>query len=225
MCGRFTLTADQQMLKAYLDAGYDIKDVPDFDVPRYNIAPSQQIISLLSDGHDYRVGTLKWGFIPPFAKDDAFSIINAKSETLDTKPAFKSSFLSKRCVVLADGFYEWQTKDGQKHPFYIYLKDHSIFAMAAIWHTHQSSSGLKHHTVAIVTTHANEMMSSIHDRMPVMLNHKDVYDWLNPSIKDVHLLKSLLKPYDTKGMQHHEVSSYVNTFKHDDPSCIVPVKT
>lgn len=223
MCGRFTLTADQDMLQAYIRAGYDIKDVPLFDVPRYNIAPSQQVIALLHDGTKHRVGTLTWGFIPPFAKDvSSFSIINAKAETLDQKPAFKQAFTKQRCIILADGFYEWKKENNLKRPMYIYLNDHRIFAMAGIWNTYISEDGNKHHTTAIITTEANQLMSSIHDRMPVILDRDAINMWLDHK-QSYDTLKGLFEPYDTKKMMAHEVAPLVNRPTNDVADCIKPL--
>ena len=223
MCGRFTITVSYDELVEHLNSHYGISDASLFDVPRYNVAPSQEIITVLNDGKSNRVGYLKWGFVPPFAKDEniGFSMINARSETIFDKPSFMDSAIHRRCVILADSFYEWKKDD--KMPLRIFLNNQKIFPMAGLWTTYKKSDGTKLHTVTILTTKANPFMASIHDRMPVILTNEREKIWLNPNIKDALTLKSLLIPYDYESMSAYPVSKHVNQAKIDTIDCITPV--
>jgi putative SOS response-associated peptidase YedK len=225
MCGRFTVTVSYQELEEHLKEYYDIHELPLFDVPRYNIAPGQNIISVLNDGSKHRVGYLKWGFIPPFSKDESigFQMINAKAETIFDKVSFKDSAIHKRCVILADSFYEWKKEDKGKTPHRIYLKNQKMFSFAGLWTTYQKSDGTKVHTATILTTEPNELMSSIHFRMPVILNKEDEKVWLNPRIKDKNTLLKVLKAYPSELMSADIVSNYVNQAKNDSIECIQPI--
>ncbi|MCK7485019.1 MAG: SOS response-associated peptidase [Bacillus subtilis] len=140
-------------------------------------------MTVLSDGVRYRVGELKWGLVPPFASDPkiGYSMINAKSETLFEKPSYRASIAKKRCVILADGFYEWKTEGSQKIPHRIVLKDQKLFAMAGLWSAYQREDGSKLFTCTIITTQANPLVATIHDRMPVILEGANLKEWLDPN--------------------------------------------
>jgi len=222
MCGRFTLTVDLEDLRVYLNETYGIEELSrDIQVPRYNVAPSQKVIAVIHDGQSYRVGLIKWGFIPHDAKDDnmGFQMINAKSETLLEKMAFKDSFKTKRCVILADGFYEWLKENQKKLPMRILMKDERIFPMAGLWSSYTTAEGEKIYTTTIITTKANTIVSNIHERMPVILDRKAEKLWLNPHTK-IDSLTSLLKPYDASKMTMYPVTPKVNNSTFEDPSCI-----
>jgi putative SOS response-associated peptidase YedK len=226
MCGRFTISISADELKEYLKESYEIEEVnAEFDLPRYNVAPGQPIISIINDGKKNRVGLFKWGLVPSFSKDEKIgnSLINAKSETLIEKPSFKSSYESKRCVIIANGFYEWKKEEKQKTPMHIKMIDSSIFPIAGLWSTYTKTDGSKLHTATIITTEANTLVSTIHDRMPVILTEENKKIWLNPQIKDTSILQKLLKPYDASLMQSYPVSSLVNSATNDTPECIVSV--
>lgn len=222
MCGRFTISVSYEELVEYLDEEYQIKDIPLFDLPRYNVAPGQEVISILHDGTKYRVGNLKWGFIPSYAKDEniGFSMINAKSETIFEKRSFIESVKSKRCVVLADSFYEWKKENNQKIPMRILVKDKKIFPIAAIYNTYQTKEGKKIHTVSLLTTEANELMKTIHERMPVILNQKSLSTWLNIAYKDSNVLSDCFKSYPSEFMEMYQVSKDVNKASIDEPYLI-----
>jgi putative SOS response-associated peptidase YedK len=225
MCGRVTISAPKEEISKYL---YDYFSINDFDInsynPRYNISPSQSVLSIISDGQHYRAGYLKWGFIPEYSKDDKTYIINARSETIDTKPTFKKAFLYKRSIIPVDGFYEWKKEHTSKTPMRIMMKDSSIFALACIWGTYIKEDNSKIHTFSIITTEANKLMQEIHDRMPVILNNDNIKLWLDPKNNDPKLLKSLLIPYDDTKMIAYPVSSEVNNPKNDYESLIKIVK-
>ncbi|MDX9692483.1 MAG: SOS response-associated peptidase [Acholeplasmataceae bacterium] len=222
MCGRFTITVSYEELVHHLKDYYEIDDVSLFDVPRYNVAPGQEVISILNDGSKNRVGLLKWGFIPPYAKDEkiGFSLINAQAETIFSKPTFMDSAMSKRCVVIADSFYEWQKDDTEKKPMLIFLRDQKLFSFAGLWTTYKKSDGSKINTVTIITTTPNELMTNIHHRMPVILSKEDEKIWLNPRIKNQDVLQHLLKPYPSAHMDYYRVSSVVNNTRNESIECI-----
>lgn len=221
MCGRFTITVSIGELKSYLRQFYDI-DLEDklFDLPRYNVSPGTDVIAVIHDGKKYRVGLLKWGFLPFFAKDDKQIIVNAKGETIDQKPSFKKSFESKRCLILADGFYEWARQQNDKIPMRFIKKDHSIFPMAGIYDTYIKPDGSKVHTACVITTYANEIMKPIHDRMPVIVDSKDIQKWFISKSEEAKLF---LKPYPSELMDVYQVSRKVNDAKNQDASLILKI--
>ncbi len=220
MCGRITFTFSKGELQGYLKEQYHIEQVNiDVDLPRYNVAPGQEIISVINDGNKNRVGLLKWGFIPSFAKDEkiGFKMINAKAETLFQKPSFIEAIKSRRCVILADSFYEW---DKGRQPYRIFTKGQKIFPLAGIWNTYRRANGVHVHTVAIITTTANKPMRKIHERMPVILDEAQQERWLDTSIKTEAQIKTLLKPYPDEALDMYPVSMHVNSPIHDDKLCI-----
>lgn len=223
MCGRFTLTVSKDQLEALLKSRYDILDSTNFKLPRYNISPSSEVISILHDGKRHRVGQLKWGFRPKFSSTDKpLEIINIKGETVFEKPIFKESFLKRRCTILADSFFEWNRDKKDKNP-YRFMTDNGLFAMAAIWQTVETKTGEKIHTVAIITTESNDFMHAIHDRMPVILTKEEEQIWLNNQIKDVKILEKLIKPFDAQHMYYERVSNFVNNPKNDDIAVIAKI--
>ncbi|MBI9008769.1 MAG: SOS response-associated peptidase [Tenericutes bacterium] len=223
MCGRYGISVTKKELKDYLGEHYNI-DVLDENiiVPQYNIAPGQNVVSLINDGTKYRVGLLKWGFVPPWSKDESvgYKMINARSETVKEKPAFKKSFCQKRCVIIADGFFEWYRTTSTKTPYYFYLKNNNIFGFAGLYTVFLREDGSKVYTCTIITTKANSLMEGIHDRMPVILNEVTAKQWLNPSLSDSATLEKILVQYDPKEMAFHQVSSRVNKTSNNDKEII-----
>lgn len=199
MCGRFTLITTLE----YLISEFDIQLAFDEDLfaTSYNIAPTQPIVSIINDGTNNRMGHLKWGLIPTWAKD----------ETVDEKPSFKRSFYQRRCIIPMDSFYEWKRDGKAKIPMRIKMKDDSLFGVAGLWETWKASNGTAIHTCTILTTEPNELMADIHDRMPVILPKEMRSVWLNPAVKDKEELKSLLVPYKSDDMTAYEVSDKVNS--------------
>ncbi|QWB96158.1 SOS response-associated peptidase [Mycoplasmatota bacterium] len=226
MCGRFTLAVSAKQLSDYVLDRYHIDDFSSKEkLPKFNVAPGSEIISILHDTKKYRIGSLKWGFVPSFAKDDvSFQMINAKAETLFDKPSFKKASLSQRCVVLADSFYEWDKTDKNEPPRRILTTDQKIFPMAAIWNTFIKDDGTKVHTVAIVTTKSNDMMSQIHDRMPVILNKKGEDVWLNPMNQNPKDLKKILIPYQSHKMKMYKVSKKINASSYDFEDALIEIE-
>jgi putative SOS response-associated peptidase YedK len=225
MCGRFTVTVSNELLEEYLQDAFGIQTKAQFNLPRYNVAPGQEVIAIISDGNKNRVGTLHWGFVPPFAKDEkiGFKMINARSETIMEKPSFKPSFITKRCLILADSFYEWKRKEKEKIPYRFLLKDQTLFTMAGIYTTYIRDDGTKHHSCSIITTKANALLHEIHERMPVILTKHDRDAWLNPKTQDLEYLQNVLIPYDATNMRMYQVSQVVNNAKSDTAECIKEV--
>jgi len=219
MCGRYSLFSDIRIIEErFGEVTFD----EDEYAPSYNIAPSQQILTVINDGSKNRLGYLKWGLLPPWAKDPkvGFKMINARSETVHEKPSFRESFKKKRCLIVADSFFEWKRTDHDKVPMLIKLKSGEPFAMAGLWETWKSSTGEPIHTCTILTTEPNELMSSIHDRMPVILKTEDEQTWLDSSIQDINQLQRLLLPFENNLLEAFEVSTMVNSPKNNSPAII-----
>lgn len=223
MCGRFTLVTNLVLW----NARFQIEVIP-FDMqPRYNIAPGQLIPAIISDQGKRRIGQLKWGLVPFWSKDEkvGYKMINAKSETLREKPAFKNLFARKRCIIPADGFYEWKKVGKEKRPMRIMMKTGEPFAFAGLYDTWTSLEGDKLHSCTIITTKPNEVVADIHDRMPVILNEQDEAIWLDREKFDADLLQSLLVPYDHEEMKAYPVPAMVGSPKNDIPECIEEIAT
>jgi putative SOS response-associated peptidase YedK len=221
MCGRFTLT---------LDPG-DLQDELNFDIssvdlsPRYNIAPSQPVAAV-RDGNSRKVELFQWGLVPSWAKDVSigYKMINARSETISEKPSFRTAFSRKRCLIPADGFYEWAQGEGGKIPYYFYMKDHKPFTFAGLWEEWQPKEGELLRTCTIITCAANDVLKQYHERMPVILPADVRWLWLDPAAK-VPELQSWLKPYTADQMAWHEVTKQVNKPEMDTSELIAPVKS
>lgn len=215
MCGRFTLYVDSKKLNTVFHLTDNIFDY----VPRYNIAPGQNVPVVTRNSDGRVILYMKWGLVPHWAKDAKIGnrLINARAETIDDKPAFKASFRHRRCLIPADGFYEWKKANG-KQPVYISLPDRSVFAFAGIWAQWAPPGGGLINTCSIITTDANGFLKNIHDRMPVMFDQGWQFRaWLEQN--DSSLLKKLLQPY-TGDLTAHPVSSAVNSSKSDSPQLI-----
>ncbi|MDA0745231.1 MAG: SOS response-associated peptidase [bacterium] len=219
MCGRYTLAANHSELQETFP-GFAF---PDAFPPRYNIAPSLDVAVVPNDGLN-RVQLFKWGLIPGWSKDPKIGnrLINARSETLAEKPSFREAYQQRRCLVLADGFYEWRQDLGAKAktPMYIRLTPQKPFAFAGLWETWTSPDKTEVRTCTIITTHPNVLMADIHNRMPVILPPDKYESWLLPGEAKPQDLSELLKPYPDGFMQAHPVSRLVNNPKEDRPECI-----
>ncbi|WP_141994753.1 SOS response-associated peptidase [Bacillus sp. B4EP4a] len=219
MCGRFTLFTDIEEIKDRFDIQGSFDEEYQFS---YNIAPSQSVLSVINDGAMNRLGYLRWGLIPFWAKDEkvGYKMINARAETIAEKASFKNAYKKKRCLIIADSFYEWKKTPERKIPMRIKLKNHAPFGMAGIWESWKSPEGRSIYTCSVITTVPNELMTSIHDRMPVILKPEDEKDWLNPSINDPAYLQQYLKSFDSEQMEAFEVSTDVNSTKKNSPNLI-----
>lgn len=216
MCGRFTLTATVDQLIDRFDIEYFLEQ-ENFQ-PSYNIAPSQSVLAVINNGRHNKMGFLRWGLIPPFAKDISIGnkMINARSETLLEKPSFRTAYKKKRCLIIADSFYEWKRLDEKKKiPMRIKLKSEELFAMAGLWENWKSPEGKSIFSCTVITTTPNKLVGDIHDRMPVILRPEDEKIWLDPMINDTHLLEQLMGPLDENLMEVYEVSSLVNSPKNN----------
>jgi putative SOS response-associated peptidase YedK len=221
MCGRFTLTATFEEIIDRFDIQAFIEQ-ENYE-PSFNIAPSHPVLAVINDGKSNRMGFLKWGLVPPWAKDAAIGhkMINARAETISEKPSFRNAFNKKRCLVIADSFFEWKKReDKSKTPMRIKLKSDDLFAMAGIWEAWKSPEGKTLYTCSVITTGPNELMKDIHDRMPVILKPDDENIWLNPSISNSKELNKLLVPFDANLMETYEVSSLVNSPKNNSEELI-----
>ena len=222
MCGRFTQTASPEAITKQFHL-----DEPTLFKPRYNIAPSQQVaaIRLNPDAAKRECVMLRWGLIPSWAKDAKIGnqCINAKAETVAEKPSFRSAFKKRRCLVIADGFYEWRLQGKQKQPMWIGLKSKRPFAFAGLWEHWTPAEGAPIETCTIITTEPNALMQTIHNRMPVILTPHDYDLWLDPTMQHVETVKPLLRPFTDDELVAYSVSTLVNNPRHDTPQCLEPV--
>lgn len=222
MCGRFTLFTPSDVLLYRLGIPDSAKTI-DYH-PSYNIAPGQPIVSVINDARQNRIGLLQWGLIPSLAKDSriGYKLINARAETVASKPSFRAAFKSRRCLIVADSFYEWKHDDNNKKvkkPIRFMLKNEQLFTMAGLWETWLSPEGKVIHSATIITTEANEIMAPVHNRMPVILHKDDEQKWIEPKDAGSEQL-SLLKPYDSSLMEAYEVSTDVNSPLNNAPYLI-----
>ncbi len=218
MCGRFTLSSKARILAEYfgIELQYELK-------PRYNIAPSQEILvirQLPESKPDFCL--MRWGLVPCWQKEEEIGTkwINARCESIHEKPLFKKLFQQKRCLIIADGFYEWQATHRLKIPYFINKKDHQPFAIAGLWDHWENKEGKSIDSCLLLTTDANPEVKSIHHRMPVILQKAQYSTWLNQENTKIEMLKSLLRPYLPQDLISHQVSTYVNSPKNDTTQCV-----
>ena len=224
MCGRYRLSRRKQLVEEYFDTASDEAEW----TPRYNIAPTQPVPVIRQNPKEPRreLSLMRWGLIPSWAKDmsGAAMMINARSETAATKPAFRDPLTNRRCLVPADGFYEWMRTGKAKQPYCFEVNDGELFAFAGLWDRWKDPSGQWIKSCSILTTTPNAVTSSVHDRMPVILD-PDCYDlWLDPGMTNVEAVSEMLKPYDPRVMRCYPVSTRVNHVANDDAECSTPVE-
>lgn len=228
MCGRFYLDVPRDEFQAH----YQLLDTSILPPRRYNIAPSQDILAVRAiDDGERTVSLLHWGLIPSWSKDEKthYSMINARAETVDNKPAFRAAFKKRRCLIPVSGFYEWQPRDHYKQPYVITMKkqngEHAVlFSLAGLWEHWESKDGKLIESCTILVTNANAVLKPIHDRMPVILNPENYNAWLDPENHDTTGLKALLKAYPASSMMAYPVSRRMNDPSHDEADCIQPVE-
>lgn len=222
MCGRYTLTSQADVVADVFGV-----PVPSTLPERFNIAPSQQVLAIREQPatHQRELVTLQWGLVPFWADDREIGVrtINARSETAATKPAFRSSFRARRCLIVADGFYEWQARDGRKQPYYIRLTTGRPFGIAGLWDRWEKH-GETLETCTILTCDANEPMRAIHDRMPVVIPPESFGAWLDPAERNVDKVSRMLRPFHPDEMTAYPVSTLVNNVKHDSAKCVEPLE-
>jgi putative SOS response-associated peptidase YedK len=221
MCGRFTLTIDP----ADMQDTFPKFTFPSEVIPRYNIAPTQPVLVLPNDGRN-KANFFVWGLIPSWAKDPTIGsrLINARAETLSEKPSFRSAYKYHRCLIFADGFFEWQTRPGSKAklPYFIRLKSGKPFTFAGLWEHWQSPDGSEVMSATIITTTPNALMAPIHSRMPVILPGHSYNLWLDPSARSPADLNRLLVPYPAEEMEAFPVSTLINSPANDNPDVLIP---
>jgi putative SOS response-associated peptidase YedK len=220
MCGRYTLRSPGPLIARIFGLAAD----PGL-APRYNIAPSQAVAVVRQADGERRLDMLRWGLVPSWARDPSMGnrMINARGETVHDKPAFRTAFRRRRCLVPADGFYEWQQQDHGKQPFYIRMREERPFAIAGLWEHWTGPDGEPLETCTLITTAPNELLAPIHDRMPVILPPAAWTTWLDPDNQDTELLRALLLPYPANDMTAYPVGRRVNNPRSDDPECIAAV--
>jgi putative SOS response-associated peptidase YedK len=219
MCGRYRLTAKERYIRDH----FGLDEDPSWN-PRYNIAPTQQVATVRQDAKEPKriFSLLRWGLIPHWAKEPSigFKTINAMSETAADKPAFRDAMKQRRCLLPADGFYEWmRISSKEKQPYNFGMIDDSVFAFAGLWERWRDPAGKLIETCTILTTKPNSLVADVHDRMPVILKPQDYELWLDPGMTDVTLVADCCKPFDPRLMKKFPVSVRVNRPENDDEEC------
>lgn len=222
MCGRVILTLSAKMIEAILNETFDVEQLSIDDyMPRYNVGPGQEVFSIIQNKQKNRAGHMKWQFVPTFARseDDGYKFVNARAESIHEKKSFQDAFFKRRCIVLCNGFYEWQRLDNQKTPYF--FQHHSLewFALGGIWNPYIQKDGTKNYGLSLITTEANQCMAPIHHRMPVIIKKEDLAVWLDPN-QSISTIRNLLKPVPDDYLNTYEVSSYVNKIQNNDIKCI-----
>jgi putative SOS response-associated peptidase YedK len=219
MCGRYRLVRKKEILAEVFDAGDDVDWAP-----RYNVAPGQDVPVIRQDISEPKrsLSLMRWGLIPSWAKDlkIGYKLINARAETVSDKPAFREALQSRRCLIPADGFYEWAKEEQTKSPYCFALIDDSVFAFAGLWDRWKDRNGEALQTCSIITTSANSLVAGVHDRMPVILEPGNYDLWLDPGFRQTEPLLDLLQPYRAGSMHSWRVSPRVNSVENDDAECI-----
>ncbi|ADJ28297.1 SOS response-associated peptidase [Nitrosococcus watsonii] len=218
MCGRYTLHTSLERITAH----FHLHQTQAL-APRFNIAPSQAVPAVRGEPRELIL--LRWGLIPSWAKEEKtpYNLINARAETVAAKPAFREAFRQRRCLIPADGFYEWKAEADGKQPYYICRRDGEVFAFAGLWEHWQGETGKSIGSCTIIVTGANQLIQPIHDRMPVILEPTDYDAWLNPQNQAASTLTALLKSYPPEKMKAYPISKKVNRPTNDDSACITPL--
>ena len=219
MCGRYRLSRRKQLVEEYFDTVSGEEEW----TPRYNIAPTQPVPVVRQHPKEpiRQISIMRWGLIPHWSKDasSAASTINARSETAATKPAFRDPLKFRRCLIPADGFYEWKRNGTSKQPFCFEVNDGELFAFAGLWDGWKNAEGQWIKTCSILTTVPNAVTATVHDRMPVILDRESYDLWLDPGMQNVTAISELLKPYDARMMRAYPVSPRINHVANDDQEC------
>ena len=220
MCGRFSLTADLGELARRFEFDGNLLDLE----PNYNVAPTQNVLTVIG-GENRRGGFMRWGLIPHWAKSDSIGsrMINARAETVAQRPAFRDAFRRRRCLVLADGFYEWQRAGSVRRPMRIVMESGEPFAFAGLWAVWRDSEGNRIPSCTIITTEANDLLRPVHNRMPVILPREMEEFWLDRDVHDTAALGDALTSYPSELMQTYQVSTLVNSARNNGPQVVEPV--
>ena len=225
MCGRFTLTADSNAVQAAFSwAEPQLGDLP--AVPRYNIAPTQSVTAVIFDGR-HQLVQLKWGLVPAWSKVPQIvpPLFNARAETVSEKPSFRSAYRQRRCLILADGWFEWQVPAAgkAKQPHWVTLASRHIFAMAGLWEKWAAPGGAELRTCTVITCAATAELAPLHARMPVILEARNYGEWLRPDASDAAAVRALLRPWDAEPLRVQPVSTVVNNARVDSRECVQPL--
>ncbi|HYQ47960.1 MAG TPA: SOS response-associated peptidase, partial [Thermodesulfovibrionales bacterium] len=220
MCGRFARSSKPDVIIRE----FGVRKALAEPEPNYNISPGQNIV-IITDQGERQLVACRWGFIPAWTKEQSsgYKMINARAETIVEKPAFREAFLKRRCLVIADGFFEWEKGMKGQVPFYICFRSGKPFGFAGLYNVRTSPEGKDICTCTVITTGANELCSQVHDRMPAIIPKDKEVLWLDPAVRDPDILLGLLRPYPAEEMEMYLVSSSVNSPKFDSPDAIQPV--
>jgi len=224
MCGRFVQNSPIETLQQNFYIRTTASDI----IPNYNVAPTQKILTIIKHDNENKLERLHWGLVPFWAKDISIGsrMINARAETVSQKPSFRNAFRKRRCLIPADGFYEWKGEKGNKQPYYVFTFSDKPFAFVGLWESwtdKKSDEGSVYKSCTIITTAASESILEIHHRMPVILNPKFHEKWLNSEIQDPKELEIILQDGITHDIKYYPVSTFVNSVKNNDPNCIKPI--
>ena len=225
MCGRFVQNIPFETLQQNFNICTTDADI----LPNYNVAPTQEILTIIKHDNENKLERLHWGLVPFWAKDISIGsrMINARAETVSQKPSFRNAFKKRRCLIPADGFYEWTGEKGNKQPYYVSIPSGEPFAFAGLWESwtdKESDEKSVYKSCTIITTAASESICEIHHRMPAILDPKFHEKWLDVEIQDPKELEPILQDGIIHDMKYYPVSTFVNSVKNNDPNCIKPVK-
>ena len=224
MCGRFA----QKIPFEALQQNFNIRIIDSDIIPNYNVAPTQEILTIVKYDNENKLEKFHWGLVPFWAKDISIGsrMINARAETVSQKPSFRNAFKKRRCLIPADGFYEWKGEKGHKQPYYVSTPSDKPFAFAGLWESwtnKESDEESVYKSCTIITTAASDSIREIHHRMPVILDPDFYEKWLNVEIQDPKELESVLQDGIIHDVKYYPVSTFVNSVKNNDPSCIKPI--
>jgi putative SOS response-associated peptidase YedK len=224
MCGRYRLSRRKQFVEEYFAS---VSEECEWS-PRYNVAPSQPVLTIRQDAREpvRKLSAMRWGLIPSWSKDPSigYKTINARSETVATTASFREPFKSQRCLVPADGFYEWLREGKAKLPYCFELNDGELFAFAGLWDRWRDPQGDVIESCSIITTAANSVLADIHDRMPAILRPHEYDLWLDPAFRDTESVSEMLRPFDAARMRRYPVNTRVNNVQNDDADCAKPLE-
>ncbi len=219
MCGRFTLSTSQSAIADH----FSLDEIPEFGA-RFNVAPGQDIatISVLGEERRWVLSPRRWGLVPSWAKDEKIGnrLINARAETAAEKPSFRSALRRRRCLVPADGFYEWAGPKGSKQPYFFGLGDRGLFAFAGLWERWTDPEGRAVESCTLLTTEATEYLSALHGRMPVIVDPVDYGLWMDPDVVEPDLVSPVIDRNLGSALDFYPISQHVNDVRHDDPRCL-----
>lgn len=219
MCGRFVQYSHPEVYARHFDAPLACEG----PAPRYNLAPTQPVLAVRqTQGTEREIVALRWGLMPPWSRgsDNRYSMINARAETVDSKPAYRNALRYRRCIIPSEGFYEWKAAERGKTPYLIRRKDGAPFGMAGLWERWRRPDGGAIESCTLIVTDANNLVRRLHDRMPVILAPEDYGPWLDPKTTDANRLRSLLRPAEPTAWELHQVSRKVNSPRNEGPDLL-----